>query len=175
MNIFVFDIAHIALLGSEDRSRASNANPANEGLSWDLVVLHGIKTDQGASAAESGLAVNGHGAAVRVVLEVSLTAFDELVDDLRRRSRSISEDHVLMIDAFAEEVQAIVLGFIETHNFVYSKVLEDVDITGSSVSVTMDAVTLINWTHEGQELARNDPVEITILHLLVMLVFASIK
>ena len=80
-----------------------------------------------------------------------------------------------MIDTLAEEVQAIILGFIETHNFVYSEVLEDVDITGSSVSVTMDAVTLINWTHEGQELARNDPVEITILHLLVMLVFTGIE
>lgn len=80
-----------------------------------------------------------------------------------------------MIDTLAEEVQAIILGFIETHNFVYSEVLEDVDIAGSSVSVTMNAITLIYWTHEGQELARNDPVEITILHLLVMLVFTGIE
>lgn len=86
MNIFVFNIAHIALLGPEDRSWASNTNPANEGFGWDLVVLHGIKANECASAAESGFAVDSHGAAVRIVLKVSLTAFEELVDDLRRRS-----------------------------------------------------------------------------------------
>ena len=39
----------------------------------------------------------------------------------------------------------------------------------------MDAISLINWTHEGHELAWDDPVQIAILNFLVVLVFLCIE
>ena len=42
------------------------------------------------------------------------------------------------------------------------------------MSISVDSVTLINWSHEGYELAGDDPVEITILNFLVVLIFFSI-
>ena len=53
--------------------------------------------------------------------------------------------------------------------------LEDVDVASSSMAVSMDRVTLVNRTHEGQELARNDPVEVAIFDLLVVLVLTCVE
>ena len=39
----------------------------------------------------------------------------------------------------------------------------------------MNAISLINWTHEGHELAWDDPVKISILNFLVVLVFFRIE
>ena len=39
----------------------------------------------------------------------------------------------------------------------------------------MNAISLINWTHEGHELAGDDPVKISILNFLVVLVFLRIE
>ena len=64
---------------------------------------------------------------------------------------------------------------IKSHDFVHIQVLEDVYIASCSVTISMDAISLINWTHEGHELAWNDPVEVTILDFLVVLVFFRVK
>ena len=53
--------------------------------------------------------------------------------------------------------------------------LEDVDVASSSMAVAMDRVTLVNRTHKGQELARNDPVEVAIFDLLVVLVLTRVE
>ena len=52
---------------------------------------------------------------------------------------------------------------------------EYIYIAGSSMPISVDAVTLINWSHEGYELARDDPIEVTILNFLVVLIFFSIE
>ena len=38
----------------------------------------------------------------------------------------------------------------------------------------MDAISLINWTHEGHELAWDNPVEVSVLNFLVMFVLFCI-
>ena len=80
-----------------------------------------------------------------------------------------------MIDAFLKEAVAIVLGLVKADHLRYIQVLKDVDVAGSCMSVTMDRVTLVDWTHEGQELAWDDPVEVTIFDLLVVLVLTRIE
>jgi len=78
-------------------------------------------------------------------------------------------------NALRDEGGAIVFGFVQAHDSVNIQVLEDVDITGSGVTVAMDGITLVNGTHEGQELAWDNPVKITVLDLLVMFVFTSVE
>ena len=64
---------------------------------------------------------------------------------------------------------------IESYYFGHIQVIEDVDAAGCSMTISMDAVSLINWTHEGHELAWDDPVKISILNFLVVLVFFRIE
>ena len=53
--------------------------------------------------------------------------------------------------------------------------LEYVDVAGSGVTIAMHGVPHINGSHEGQELAGNDPVEVAVLDLLVVLILSRIK
>lgn len=62
----LFDIEHVELLGSEDGAWPGDPDPANECFSRDLVVLHSVKANQCACATQTCLAVNCHGAGVRI-------------------------------------------------------------------------------------------------------------
>ena len=53
--------------------------------------------------------------------------------------------------------------------------LEYINIAGSSVAIAVHGVTLIHGAHEGQEFAWDDPVEVTILNLLVVLILSRIE
>ena len=64
---------------------------------------------------------------------------------------------------------------IESYYFGHIQVIEDVDVAGCSVTISMDAVSLIDWTHEGHELAWDDPVQISILNLLVVLILFGVE
>ena len=80
-----------------------------------------------------------------------------------------------MSDVLGEEGCAVVFSFVQANNSADIQVLEDVDITGSSVAVAVHSVSLIDRSHEGQEFAGDDPVEVAVLDLLVMLVLPCIK
>ena len=80
-----------------------------------------------------------------------------------------------MVNPLRQEGRPVVLGFVKSDYLANVEVLEDIDVTGSRVAIAVNGVSLVNGSHEGQELARDDPVEITILHLLVVLVLPRIK
>ena len=54
-----------------------------------------------------------------------------------------------MVNSLAEERYTVILGLIQSDDFVDSKVLENVDVAGSSVTIAVHGVTLVNGTHEG--------------------------
>ena len=83
-DVFLLDLKQIELLGSKNGAGSRDPDPANEGLSRDLVVFHGIEANEGARAAETGLAVDRDGTCVRV-LEVLFTGGHELVYDILGR------------------------------------------------------------------------------------------
>ena len=107
--------------------------------------------------------------------KVLLAASKELSDDRVGRCGSIREDHILVVNPLLQEGGTIILGLVESDDLANVEVLEDVDVAGSCVAVTVHGVSLINGSHEGQELARDDPVEISVLHLLVVLVLSRIE
>jgi len=78
-------------LGTQDGTRSNNPDPADEWLSWDLVVLHGPQANEGARSAETSLAVDRDGAAVWLS-EMIITNSHELFHDVVRRSGSINEE-----------------------------------------------------------------------------------
>ena len=80
-----------------------------------------------------------------------------------------------MIDALVDKRVAVVLVIIQSYYFAYVQMLEDIHIRGSGVTISVNAVALVNWSHECHELSWNDPVQVTILNLLVVLVFFGIE
>ena len=80
-----------------------------------------------------------------------------------------------MVDSFGCERLTIVFMVIKSYYFGHIQVLKYVYIAGCSVTISMDIITLVNWTHEGHKLAWDDPVEVAILDFLVVLVFFRIK
>ena len=107
--------------------------------------------------------------------KVLLAARYKLPDNWIRWRRTISEDHVLVVNPLRKERRAVILGFVESDDFANIKVLEDVDVTCSRMTVAVHGVSLINGSHKGQELARDNPVKIAVLYLLIMLVLSRIE
>ena len=77
----VLDLRKVELLRSQHRARSRNADPANEGLGIDLVVFHGVNTNEGACSAETCFAVYGDGTCIRLG-EVLLAACHELLNNV---------------------------------------------------------------------------------------------
>lgn len=167
-------LRQIELLGSQDGAGAGDAYPANEGFGVNLEMFHRIKADQGTSASKTCLAVDGNGSCVWLG-EVFLTRVHELLHDRVRRCASIREDHVLMVDSLLKEAVAIIFCFIEADYLGYVQVLEDVDVAGSCVPVPMNRVPLVYRPHKSQELAWDDPVQVTVFDLFVVFVLPGIE
>jgi (2Fe-2S) ferredoxin len=137
-------------------------------------VLHDVEPDQRASPTQSRLTVHSDRPGVWLG-EVLLTRIKELVNDVLRRGRSVDEDHVLVVDTLLSEAIRVILWIVESDYLADLKVLKDINVRSGGVAVAMLLVALVNWTHEGHKLAGNDPVEISVLHLLVMLVLLDIE
>ena len=74
-----------------------------------------------------------------------------------------------------EELLPVILGLIESDNSRYAKVIEDLDVVFRGVSTPFKFVEVVQWAHECDELAWNDPVQVAVLDLLVVFVFLVIK
>ena len=61
-DVFLFDLEQVELLGSKNGTGSRYPDPADKGLSTDLVVLHGIQANQCASSAKTSFAVDCDGA-----------------------------------------------------------------------------------------------------------------
>jgi len=107
-------LAHgeVLLLGAEHGAGPGDSDPADEGLSTNLVVLHTVETNQSTCAAETRLAVDGDSAGLWVG-KVRLAGVDKPFDDFRGRSRTIGEDHIVMGHSVVRERVLVVLGVVE--------------------------------------------------------------
>ena len=80
-----------------------------------------------------------------------------------------------MVDALVHKTHLFVFGLVEADDLANLQVLKDIDIAGSGVTIAMDSVALVNGYHEGHELAGNDPVEVAVFYLFVVLVLLHIE
>jgi hypothetical protein len=169
MYILAFYLAHVVLLGTKDRAWASDSNPANENLSWDLVVLHAVDTNESTCAAKTSLTVNSDGA-VFGIGEVIFTTFDKLINNVIRRSGAVHEDKVFMLDSVLFESSLVIFGVVEANDFAHLQMLKNVNITATRVAISALTFLAVNGTHEGNKFVGDDPVEVTVLNFFIMLV-----
>lgn len=78
-----------------------------------------------------------------------------------------------MLDAVLNKLGPVIFRFIQPNNQRDAKMLKDLEIVFRLIASLVFLV--INWTHESNELIGNDPVQITVLNLFIILIFLGIK
>ena len=80
-----------------------------------------------------------------------------------------------MSDILVLECLLVVLLFIESYHAVHSDVLEDAAVLVGVVAVLVPGIAFLNRTHECHKLSGNDPVEISVFNLLVVLILFDVE
>ena len=75
-----------------------------------------------------------------------------------------------MFNATIGEVFLVVFLLVESYNSLDAELLEYFHVFSWVVSVPLLCISFFDWSHEGTELSWNDPVNVTVLYLFVLLV-----
>ena len=131
-------------------------------------MFHGVAADEGACAPETRLAVDGQNA------RVALAHLEEFLHYGVGRSRTINEKHVCMADACLSELGSVVFGLVESDDVRHAEMAKDLQVVFWAVASAIRPY-LIDRPHECNELPWQNPVEITVFHLFVVLVLLVIE
>lgn len=137
-------------------------------------MLHCPEADEGSRSTESGFAVYGDSSVVWLI-EMRLNDVEEVPDDVIGWSRAIHEEEIIMSDSSSFKIILVILRFIQPNYPRYANVFENFRILVWMMTISMLVVSLLNWTHEGAELAWDDPVKISVLNSFIVLVFFDIE
>ena len=157
------------LLGAEDRPWRRNPDPANESSGWEFVVLHRVNSNQSACPSEASLAVNGHDS------RLPLCYVEETLDNVLGRRGPIDEEEIGVIDSIPYKPICIILLLVQPNDSRDFEVLEHLDVVLRGVATAVVLAHVVEGTHKGDELVRDDPIEVTVLHSLVVLVLLVVE
>lgn len=104
---------------------------------------------------------------------VALTDPQKFVYNLITGRASIYEVEVGVLDPVLQEAVAVVLNVVQTDHVRNPEVLEDLNVVFGAVAAPV--VLGVHRAHERDELARDRPVQVAVLHLLVVLVLLRIE
>ena len=97
-------------------------------------------------------------------------AFHEFVHDVLRGNRTIHEDEIFVVDAVFSERIFVVLRVIQSHHLAHLQMLKYINVARSGVAIGPLAFLAVDGSHESHELSGDNPIEIAILNLLVVLI-----
>ena len=69
----------------------------------------------------------------------------------------------------------VVFLLVESDDLADSDVLEDLNILAGMMAISVMVISVLNWSHEGSKLAWDDPVEVTVLDSLIVLVLLHVE
>ena len=167
-------LRQIELLWAENRSRSCDPDPSDERFSWDLVVLHSPETNQGSSSSQASFAMNCY-SSLLMSLEVVVDNSEEVTYNVFRWCRAIYKEQVVVGNTPILEMLLVVLFLVQSDDFVHAYVLENFNILIWVMTISMVAVSVLNWTHEGSKLAWDDPVEVSVFNSLIVFVFLDVE
>lgn len=104
---------------------------------------------------------------------LSLNSIQEFLDYIIRRSGTIEEVQVKMLDSSFDEFLFVVLRLIQTNDQRNAKLFEDWHIVFRGERSIF--IRHIKWPRECDKLSWNDPVQITVLDLFIVLILLYIK
>ena len=79
-----------------------------------------------------------------------------------------------MVDAVLRELGAIVLCFVQANHVGHPEMPKHLQVVFRLVASTIGS-DLVNGTHEGDELVWDDPVQVSVLDLLVVLILFVVE
>ena len=77
--------------------------------------------------------------------------------------------------AIFKEVLFVIFLFIQPNNSLHAKFLEYLNILFRMMSIPLIGISLLNRTHECHEFSWNNPINVTILHSLIVFIFFNIE
>lgn len=107
--------------------------------------------------------------------KVLLNNVKKLFNNFIWRCRSVNEEKVIVRDALVLEVLFVIFYFVQSYNFGHPNIFKYFYVLVRMLAVPMLGVSVFDWAHEGDELAGNDPVEVTILNTFVILVLFNVE
>ena len=137
-------------------------------------MFHCPKTNESTSSSKTSFTVNSNGTMIWSS-KVILNDGEEISNNFIRWGRSIDEEEIIMSYSFMFKMLFIIFFLIESDNPGYVDIVEDITILVWMLTVLMSGVSGFNWSHESDELAWNNPVEITVFNSLVVLVFFHVE
>ena len=133
------------LLRAEYRAWAGNTDPSNEEGGRELVVLHGVASDQGTCTSQTSFAVDSQDT------WVALAHLQKFVHDEIGRGRTVNKEHISVVDAILRELSPVVFRLIQANHMRNAEVFKHLQVVLGLI--TSSVVTdLINGTHECDEL-----------------------
>lgn len=80
-----------------------------------------------------------------------------------------------MLDPIPRKFSSIVFRFIQSNNVSHAKMLKNLDVVVSAISLLFLAWGCVDRAHKGNELVGNDPVKVPILYFLIILIFFVVE
>jgi len=80
-----------------------------------------------------------------------------------------------VIDSISSEFEAVVLRFVKPYNVRNTEMLKYLQVVLRAVSALLGAWRVVNGTHEGYESIWDYPVQISVLHLFIVLILLVIE
>jgi len=90
-----------------------------------------------------------------------------------RGSGTVDKEEVGVFDSVFEELLPVVLGLIQADHVAHSEVLENLEVILGLVPSLL--LFVIDGAHKCYELAWNNPVQVSILNFLIVLILLGIK
>lgn len=137
-------------------------------------MLHCPQANESSCSTESGFAVYGNSSVIWLI-KMRFHDVEEVSDNVIGWSRPVNEEEVIMSDSSSLEIILVILGFIQPNYPRYANVFENFRILVWVMTISVLVVPLLDWTHEGAELAWDDPVKVTVLDSFIVLILFDIK
>ena len=80
-----------------------------------------------------------------------------------------------MVDVLVSEIAAIILNLVQSDDSAHSNVLENLSILVWVMTIPMVSISGLDRSHESNKLARNNPIEITVLDTFIILIFFDVE
>ena len=150
------DGAEVVLLLADDAARAHDAEPAHGLAGAESVRTHQVACDEGAGAAEAGLAVHGDKA------RRGVDDAEEGGDNMVRGASAVLELEIVVCDPVVDKVVGIVLGLVKADDVGNTELVEDVDIVQrAEVAIPFEIVAelfplQILWWHQRSDRNESD-------------------
>ena len=104
-----------------------------------------------------------------------ITNFHEVSYDTVWWSRTVNEEKIVMGDLFLSKVFLVVFFFVKSYYASDIKLVKDFYVLIRVMTISLVGVSFLNWSHECHKLSWDDPVEVTVLNSLIVLILLHVE